>query len=235
MSLGFRRGHDHNASRRPVAPTHTPLPMTSSSSSDADPKRSLVCHLPVPRGFVPTLTYSLYALAIPILWFFVDPPDYTDNAIIGVTIGVSALTAFVVTLANDCCCWYNMMLFFHIGIESKVVDTALAYATAGTTSDHATALAITGVSVIILHLVPFLLLDSTMIMSLLAFAGVVVNTAVVVYTDSSLLLLVLASSSALLASTMIIGGVCEIRTSMLSLIKDAVSRRMCLTCQGFEL
>ena len=235
MSLGYRRGHDHIASRRPVAATQAPLPTTMSDTHQSTLKSAISCRLPVPRGLVPTTLYSLFALAIPLLWFFMDPPDYTDNAVRGIVIGGSALAGLIVILANDCCCWYNMMLFFHIGIEAKVVDAAIAYSQLATTDGTGQALSITAAVVIIVHLLPFLLTDRIMLLSLLAYVGVVVNVATVVFIDTTLLLIVLSSTLALLSTTMIIGGICEIRTSMLSLIMDSVNKKMCLTCEGFEL
>lgn len=235
MSLGFRRGHDHNASRRPIAPSQPPLPVAATETPSAGRLAGLSCRLPVPRGLIPTTVYSLFALAIPLLWYFMDTPDYTDDVVVSVTIGLSGLAGLIVIVANDCCCWYNMMLFFHIGIEAKVVDTALSFASKDTTSDRDEALAIAAAAVIIAHLVPFLFTDRIMLLSLLAYVGVVVNVATVVYTDSTLLLIVLSSSLALLSTTMIIGGICEIRTSMLSLVLDSVRSKKCLTCNGFEL
>lgn len=235
MSLGYRRGHDHIASRRPIAATQPPLPTTTTDARRDTLLGTVSCRLPVPRGLIPTTVYSLFALAIPLLWFFMDAPDYTDNAVIGAVVGGSALAGLVVVLANDCCCWYNMMFFFHVGIEAKVVDAALSYANASTTDSTGQTLATLAAVVVIVHLVPFLLTDHIMLLSFLAYVGVVVNVATVVYVDTTLLLIVLSSSLALLSTTMIIGGICEIRTSMLSLILDSVNKKMCLTCDGFEL
>ena len=235
MSLGYRPRHDHIASRRPNSSSLTPsLPTTTSASS---PSKSWALSCPVPRGLIPTLTYSLVALAIPILCLFTTP-DYTKDEVIGVTIGASALAGLVIILANDCCCWYNMMLFFHIGIEAKVVDLALKFADTEQGSgeiERDAALAITAAVVIIVHLIPFLLTDRLMLLILMAYVGVVVNVATVVYIAPDHLLLVAASSLALLSTTMIIGGICEIRTSLLSLVVDSVNKKKCLTCDGFEL
>ena len=235
MSLGYRPRHDHIAARRPnvvgVTSVAIPTPATPSVRGWGLPS------CPVPRGLVPTLTYSLFALAIPILCLFTTP-DYTKNEVLGVTIGVSALAGIVVILANDCCCWYNMMLFFHIGVEAKVVDIALSYVDAEQGSgdtDHNPALAITAAVILIVHLIPFLFTDRIAPLILLAYVGVVVNTATVVYISPDYLLLVAASSLALLSTTMIVGGICEIRTSIASLVVDSVDKKKCLTCDGFEL
>ena len=235
MSLGYRPRHDHIASRRPMGTGVTPSLPTSTAPPPSNKPWVLTC--PVPRGLVPTLTYSLVALAIPILCLFTTP-DYTKDEIVGVTIGASALAGLVVILANDCCCWYNMMLFFHIGVEAKVVDIALSFADSERGSGEVnsdSALAMAAAIVIIVHLIPFLLTDRLMPLILLAYTGVVVNTATVVYLSPDHLLLVAASSLALLSTTMIIGGICEIRTSIASLLVDSVNKKKCLTCDGFEL
>jgi hypothetical protein len=164
-----------------------------------------------------------------------DHPDFTDDTVQGLLIGGSALAGLVVVLANDCCCWYNMMLFFHIGIETKVIDSAFSYYGRDSTDATGQALSLTAAIVIILHLVPFLLSDRIMFLSLLAYVGVVVNVATVVFVNTDLLFIVFSSSLVLLSTTMLIGGICEIRTSLLSLIMDSINKKMCITCEGFEL
>ena len=188
----------------------------------------------VPRGLVPTLSYSLLAFLVPFLFMYMDY-DFTTDAAKGVTIGLSAIAALVMVLANDCCCWYNMMLAFHTALEVKVIDTTLTFAYASGTSDGNMALAIVGAVVVIVHLVPFYVSDRLMLLGTLAFAGVIVNTTLLVFLDSSMLLLVVASSLALLAITMIISGVCEIKTSLLSLIRESILAKKCITCERFEL
>lgn len=188
----------------------------------------------VPRGLVPTLTYSVLAFLVPFLFLYMDY-DFTTDTARGVTISLSAIAAFVMVLANDCCCWYNMMLAFHTALEIKVIDKALTFAYADGTSDGDMALAITGAIVVIVHLAPFYVSDRLPLLGLLAFAGVIVNTAILVFLDSTMLLLVGASALALLAITMIISGVCEIKTSLLSLIRESVVSKKCITCEKFEL
>lgn len=232
MSLGFRRDADHIAERVP-ARVARPLPQTSTTAA---PKKSMMPSMimGVPRGLVPTLTYSLFAFFVPFLYLYMDYTFDTDVSK-GVTIGLSAAAALVVVLANDCCCWYNMMLAFHTALEVKVIDTTLTFAYKTGTSDSDMSLAIAGAVVVIVHLIPFFLSDRLLLLSVLAFAGVVVNTALLVFLDTSMLLLVGASSVALLTLTMIISGVCEIKTSLLSLIRASVVAKKCITCDRFEL
>ncbi len=188
----------------------------------------------VPRGLIPTLTYSLLAFLAPFLFLYMDY-DFTTDTAKGVTIGLSAIAAIVMVLANDCCCWYNMMLAFHTAVEVKVIDTAFTFAYANDTSDGDMALAIVGAVVVIVHLIPFYVSDRLALLGVLAVTGVIVNATILVFLDSSMLLLVGASSLALLAITMIISGVCEIKTSLLSLIRESVNAKKCITCEKFEL
>lgn len=235
MSLGFRRDADHIAERAPVrvAPA-----IPSKTVPVPAPKKSMIPSMVmgVPRGLVPTLTYSILAFLAPFLLIYLDVDRTTDTAK-GVTIGLSAVAALVVVLANDCCCWYNMMLAFHTALEVKVVDMAITYSSADDTSDRGMALAILGAAVVIVHLIPFYVSDRLMLLGILAFAGVVVNTSILVFldTDKMRLLLVGASALALLSVTMIISGVCEIKTSLLSLVRDSVVNKKCITCMRFEL
>ena len=232
MTLGFRRDADHIAERAPV---RVPRGLPQSTPTPA-PKKSMLPSMVmgVPRGLIPTLIYSICAFLVPLLYLYMDY-DFTTDTAKGVTIGSSALAALVMVLANDCCCWYNMMLAFHTALEVKVIDTALTFAYADDTSDSDMALAITGAVIVIVHLVPFYVSDRLPLLGVLAFAGVIVNTTILVYRDTDMLLLVGASALALLAITMIISGVCEIKTSLLSLIRDSVVAKKCITCERFEL
>ena len=232
MSLGFRRDADHIAERAPVRVTRG-LPQAAPAPA---PKKSMIPSMVmgVPRGLVPTLTYSLFAFLVPFLFMYMDY-DFTTDAAKGVTIGLSAIAAIIMVLANDCCCWYNMMLAFHTALEVKVIDKTLTFAYASGTSDGDMALAIVGAIIVIVHLIPFYVSDRLMLLGVLAFAGVIVNATLLVFLDSSMLLLVGASSLALLAITMIISGVCEIKTSLLSLIRESVIAKKCITCERFEL
>jgi len=232
MSLGFRRDADHIAERAPVRVTRG-LPQVAQAPA---PMKSMIPSMVmgVPRGLVPTLTYSLFAFLTPFLFLYMNY-DFTTDAAKGVTIGLSAIAALIVVLANDCCCWYNMMLAFHTALEIKVIDKTLTFAYASGTSDGDMALAIVGAIIVIVHLIPFYVSDHLMLLGALAFAGVIVNATTLVFIDSSMLLLVGASSLALLAITMIISGVCEIKTSLLSLIRESVIAKKCITCERFEL
>ena len=232
-SLGFRRDCDHIAERAPVRVPRG-LPQTAPVSAM---KVSMLPSLTlcVPRGLVPTLAYSVFAFIFPFLFLYIDI-DFSSSVTKGVTIGISAIAALIAVVANDCCCWYNMMLAFHTALEVKVIDKALAFAYADGTTDTEMALAITGAVVVIVHLVPFFVSDRLMFLSLLAFAGVVVNTSILVFLDSSMILLLVAASAlALLSVTMIISGVCEVKTSLVSLLRDAVVAKRFITFDGFEL
>jgi hypothetical protein len=194
----------------------------------------LQCGLAVPRGLLPVLLYSGFAFALPFLSLYGDI-DYASDGNKAGAIAVAAVAALAVGYANCCRCWFNMMLFFHLALEVRVVDLALSFAYADGTSATDASLAVVAAVVVIAHLVPFLLVDRVLPLSVLAGAGVVVNAAAVVYLDASLLLLVGASSVALLALTLVVGGVCEVRTSLLTLLLDAVRSGDCIKCGRYEL
>jgi len=235
MSLGFRRDCDFIAERMP-APRRSSSSgaIVSTTSGLAKPPILPSFVMGVPRGLIPTLFYVSCAFLAPFLFFYLDY-DLSSHAAKGITIGISAGAALLVVLANDCCCWYNMLLAFHTGLEVKVIDTALKFATESDVSDHGMGLAISGAGVIILHLIPFYTMDNIMLLAFLAFAGVIVNTAVLVYLDDSLLLVVVGSALFLLMATMLISGICEIKTSLLSLVRTSIVEKKCITCQTFEL
>lgn len=236
-SLGFRPGNDHIAERprapRPVVLTvEEPAPRSMMTKLKEVP--CFTCMLGVPRGFLPTLLFSAIAFLVPYFYLF-DTFTLTDNdARVGVLV-TAAVAATGAVYANDCCCWYNMGLLFHTAVETKVLDVAFTFAYADDTEDKHMALAIVAAIVIIAHLLPFFLTDRIMLLSALAYAGVLVNTAVTLYLDTSLLLLSFASAMALLLTTMILGGICEVRTSLLSLFLESVNTCKWITCSRFEL
>ena len=232
-SLGFRRDHDHIAERPKPTVKITPLP-TTTSACDTSTKRGGISQCGLPRGMLPTCLYSGLSILIPLLFFYADV-DYTQDATRGVVIGLSAVSGLVAILANDCCCWYNMMLFFHVGIEVKVVDVAIDYAYADGTSDEGMGLAIAGAAVVILHLVPFFVSNNVMLLIALAYAGIVVNTAILVFLDSTLLLVVVASALGLLSIVMVVDGICEVKTSMLSIAMRAMRSKTIVTRAPFGL
>lgn len=236
-SLGYHSGPAASAMRG--GPAHG-VRAPASSGSDLEAPRAKIspckASMPVPRGLVPILFYMAFAFAVPTVYLYAEDIDYSDDGVRGGVIGLSAFAAILMVYSNCCCCWYNMLLAFHTALEVKVIDTALTYAYADGTSDAHMALNIVGAVVVIVHLVPFYVYDGLKLLTLLATAGVVVNTSILVFLDPSLLMVfVFASSLALLADTMIIAGVCELRTSLLSIVKDAMASRTCITCNGFEL
>ena len=127
------------------------------------------------------------------------------------------------------------MLAFHIGVEVRVVEKTLAYAYEDSTSDEYMAWALVAAVVIIAHLVPFLLTDRLTLLVLLGYIGLIVNIVTVVYLFPKMLLVVTGSSIALLSTTMLICGVCEVKTSMLSLLMKAMRKGTLLTVASFEL
>jgi hypothetical protein len=238
-SLGFRAGNDHIAERpRPKRPVVLPVdmghPEPRSIISKIKKVPCFTCMLGVPRGLLPTLFFSTLAFVVPYLYLY-ESYTWTDTDVRTGVFVTAAISATAAVYANDCCCWYNMALLFHTAIEVKVIDVTLTFAYADGTSDEHMALAIVAAIVLIVHLLPFFLTDRIMLLSILAYAGVIVNAGVTLYLDPSLLLLSFASSMPLLMLTMILGGICEVRTSLLSLVLEAVNSCKFITCSRFEL
>lgn len=235
-SLGYRRGCDHNSARpgeQRAVSTSVILPVVTAQTT-VTPRMKMSCGMMIPKGFIPLLFYSCLAGTMPLLFNYVSY-DYTDNMVRGGVIGASALITGLVVAANDCAVWFNMVLFFHIGLEVKVLDTLWAFAQTDSTSNQDEIMAWVGVVVIIAHLIPFLLIDNTIALALLAMAGVVVNAATLVYLDSTMLLFVGFSSVSLLGTTLCITGVCDASTSILSALRDAMKGRMWITCEEFKM
>jgi hypothetical protein len=232
-SLGYRRGCDHNSARpgeMPAKTTTIAIPTTVATPA------AKVSSISVPKGFLPLFFYAAAFLLAPILYEYVDY-TWTDSTTRAALIVVSVAYALSVVFANDCVAWFNMVLFFHIGIEVKVLEILMDFARLTTTTDGDEVLAWTGFVVIIVHLIPFLLVDNTMFLTLLAVAGVIVNAAVLVYlTDASTdahLLLTGFSSVSLLGTTLCISGVCDVSTSMLTALRKAMTDGTWLTCSGY--
>ena len=172
-------------------------------------------NMKVPKGFLPLAFYSSLFAVVPILYYSVSF-DYSTTAMRAAVITTSAVLPLVALLANDPVVWFNLVLFLHVGIETRVVHTLMDFARASTSSDRDSALAYTAVGVIIAHLAPFVLIDNVMFLMLLAYAGVVVNASALVFVDNTQLLLVGTSSVALLLTTMFTCCVCEVRCSVLN-------------------
>lgn len=236
-SLGFRRDCDHIADRpgalRPVhLKTSKSLPAPATAVHPAQKWCS------VPKGFLPTLFYSTLCLLFPLFvlfnenWALVSEP-YPVSTQIGfvASVGVGGL---LLILANDCVAWFNMALFFHIAVEVKVLSDLMDWIDS-TTKD--TVLAWIAFVVIIVHLLPFLLVDHHMLLVLLAFVGALVNSTVVVLLELNVVfgLLVSVSALLLLAFSLLIAGIDCINTSMLSTLRAALANRMLVVCQSFEL
>tara|TARA_B100001540_G_scaffold276045_1_gene262616 strand:- start:374 stop:1111 length:738 start_codon:yes stop_codon:yes gene_type:complete len=188
----------------------------------------------VPKGFLPTLLYAAFFFAFPVLDKYVDY-DFTETPIrIGV-ITSSVLAAVIILGANDCVAWFNMALGFHIGVEVGVIDTLMDYARADERENAEGVLAWTAVAVIVIHLLPFVLMDNAKVMMVLGAAGIVVNATALVFVDSSSLLLAGLSSSVLLASVLLVACIDCVRTSIISQLRLALANKTLLTCAPYEM
>lgn len=231
-SLGYRRGCDHNSSR--PGEMQIPTAVVQIPAAVTQPEQSTMSCVRVPAGFLPLVLYSALALVAPVLYDYADY-DWTDN---GTRVGLiiaSVVYALSVVFANNCLTWFNMVLFFHIGAEVRTLDTLMTFARASTTTTGDEVLAWITFVVVIVHLLPFLLNDNTKLLTLFAFAGVIVNSACLVYLDSTRLLLVGFSSMSLLGTTLCISGVCDVSTSLMTAARSAIQDNTWVTCSTYNM
>ena len=216
-----------------TSPAEATVPIAGGTTTSTRGGRTLewcrVC-----KGLLPVTLYSLVFLAFPLLDFYADI-DYDDTTVRVLVIASSFLAATLVLLANDCVAWFNMALFFHVGVEATVLDKLATYAQASTTDTTGTALAWVAAAVILVHLVPFFLVDHAGVMTLLAFAGTIVNTSALVFVEPGMLLLVGFSSVILLGLVLLIASIECVRTSMLSQLRQAVKEGTWLLCTKYEI
>lgn len=232
---GMGRLNCEMAPRLKTTPAEVKVPIKSQTSVAAPRSASKVASkCSVCKGLFPVMLYSLLFLAFPLADYYMDI-DYVETEARAGVIVASFLAALVVLVANDCVAWFNMALLFHVGVEVTVLDTLVNYAQASTTEDTATALAWVASSVIFLHLLPFFLLDHPGVLTLLAFAGVVVNASALVFVQPQMLLLVGFSSVILLGLVLLIACIDCVKTSMLSQLKQAVAEGTWILCTKYEI
>ena len=227
-SLGYRRGADLNSARPGEVSAVRSTTVRIESVPETAARRCTV-HMIGLKGFLPCLFYATLFGAAPLLYTYVDY-DYTSAEARGGVITASFVYAAIAVMANDCACWFNMLLLFHIGIEVRVMDVLMTFAKNAGTSDGHEIIAWTGFAVILVHLIPFLLVDNTMFLAVLAFAGVIVNASALIYLDPSLLLIVGFSSTVLLMAVLCFSGHIGVRTSLLHGMRQAITSGKWITC-----
>jgi hypothetical protein len=201
----------------------------------------------VPKGFAPTLLFSAFFLSLPIVYFY-ECQERTfeigsgeldtcfnsdwDKAL---TVVLSFLAALCITIANDCVAWFNMMLFFHIGVEVYVLDKLYAFADDPARTDVGMVFAWVGFGTVIVHLIPFLIADHAKLLIFLAFVGMWVNTWIAVFMDTGFILITGLSSGMLLLATLLIACIDCVKTSMLSQLRACMMGTAPLSCADYEI
>lgn len=184
-------------------------------------KGTLSCSMPVLKGFLPMLFYSCFAGFVAIAYNYLTFDDMPMSSVLA-----ASLAALSLVLSNDPSTWYNMIVFFYIGLEVRVLHFTLDFIETAVDGGNATkvagmpnannvqdrTLAWVAFVVVILHLVPFLLVNHRGLLAVLALAGAPINTALCGYLklpnpasgtfDPDFTLLMLASSLGLLALTL---------------------------------
>ena len=190
------------------------------------PRMNCVC---MPKGFLPFLVYVCAIGALPLCYEFLSY-DITDNMDRGVIIGVSAAACVVFMLATAVhqAVWYNMALFYHIGIETHAVKLLLDNYDASV-PEVEQILSLIAACVIISHLVLFLFVDRASVLALVATAGVLVNVSAFVFVEGGEELLVVGSSALNLLAFTLAFRECE-SLSIVSQLSIALKDRQCLSC-----
>lgn len=217
-----------NAYPRMAAPANLAVPQTEIDVP------SYSCKVGTPKGLLPVLIYSTAAFFVPFIYLYFDL-DFTSTVTRALVITVASASALVTLYSNSSTAWYNMLLFFYIGLEVKVIDVALTYAYAEGTPNVEMGLSITAAVVVIVHLIPFVLYDGVMLLTLLAFAGIIVNNITLLYLSPDLLLLVGVMSVTLLSTVMMVCPSCKEGPSILTLTREAMKSGMAIRCDEMSL
>ena len=147
------------------------------------------------------LSNSLFFFLAPLLFLYNggDEADYSLGRTQAITVFTAVAGGVIVAANRDAVFVYNAILCFHLAVEVYVVDRAFRYANASSTPGWAS----TGAVVVLLHLLPFFLIPNARLWSVLAYVGLIVNTALILLAmpelGSRLLLLTGMSASALLS------------------------------------
>ena len=232
-NLGYRNGGEITAPVR----SHKSAVTTTTVNIEEDYPNAYcsVCGFkitcPVPQGFLMTALFFVGGLGLPLMFYYGEA-DYTTEWTPPFVISLSAIYAFLLLFfSSNMPMFYNTVLGLYTGIEIKVIDTALTYATADGTPDADMVWSAIGGGVVILHLLPFYLVDSGIVVTTLAAVGLVVNTAILVYLDTGLILQAFTSGSAFLLTALCVVALhCE-KPSLLSVLRDALMHGNCLMCK----
>lgn len=229
-SLGFVRGHDFNAQPQKPKPAQ-PAAAATLPVHTAENTKMTCMNMMIVKGFFPLMLFSFYFALLPVLAHNIEI-DYTDTLSRIVVLSCIFLAGFFVVAANCCVCWFNIALFFHIGIEVGVLQVLWTYAQEQ--EGFAMVLSWITYATIIVHLIPFLVVDRGMPLTVLAFVGLLVNAATILFVHPADLVLVSASAAGLLGASLVFPGIDCIHTSMLSNLRAAMKSGVWIKCSPYE-
>jgi len=194
----------------------------------------------VPKGVAPVFLYATLALLLPLLSHYVTYDFDDDMTRAGIIVAGVAAPAIII-LANDCVAWFNMALFFHIGIEVGVMDTLATFALRDNSTasgelpeDHEKVFSWIAFATIALHLLPPLLADNAMLLTMVAAVGIPVNVISLLYLDTDSLLLVSFSAGVYLGVVLLIACSNCVRTSLRSQLMSAMNTGSFVKLVGYE-
>ena len=225
-SLGYRR--EIRPSTLPVVsrPTVTaPVPVTAWWHK----------FLNVPKGFLPVVVNSGMSLALSLVLMFGNIV-YTSDAVRAILIGASIGTPFALAFANDVAVWFNIVLFFAIGVQSKLIQHTLEFSRQDTLGDFEVFLCIAASTLIIATLVCLLFVSQRRILvTVLSMASVTISTITSLYVIPDMLPLIFITSNSLLLMVLFCTYCCKGQTvAILSLLHETVHDRKWLTCMPLE-
>lgn len=201
MSLGFINPAQNHSVRKTEKVVVDVGPMETEA-----PSRTVLCTCSVP--FMKSTLFGGLFLAASFLFFEEGlTADYRDRDPRIGTIVIAAVGGFICLLLNDVSVAFNTFLGYYLGIEIFLIKHCFEVARLSSSSEELTGGAWAFGFVILVHLLPFLLINKSMFLILLAYVGLIVNVITILYIVSPTddlhfhLLLYGASGAALIVST----------------------------------
>lgn len=176
----------------------------------------------VRRAINPWISILILALYVvgPILFLY-EHVTLDDDVHRALLLGAALVTAIIGAWPAELV--HSAALGLHIGVETYVIDKTLAFSME-TEDDVQMVLSLIAAIVIIVHLVPFLLTNRPALLTLLAGAGVVVNTYATIYATPEpylMTLLTFATAFGLLLSTNATVGALGKKPAILAMLAES--------------
>jgi hypothetical protein len=191
-----------------------------------------------PTGPLVTLLFSAAICAGPLVYLYTTSmtSDYSADNTRAIAASVTFVSALLVFFSLKAETLFNLSLFLHIGFEVFLVDKVFEVArnTSDTTLE---VMSYVGGSVIIVHLLPFLLYNGPRTLTFFAFVGIPVNTLLILFSVPSLgyklLFDIGVTSIVLLSSCILIAP--KTNVALVPALMTGIRERKLLTFESFTL